>query len=297
TGPSWTSIKAASGTGNYISAVAVANGASDVIWVGHNGGQIYKTTNGTATTPTWTQMGAGTLPPRYVTRVRVDPSNVNTVYATFGGFSTPNVWKTTNGGTTWTAAAGSGLTGLPSVPVRDIAVYPSQPNWLYAATEVGLFTSDDGGTTWTVPQEGPANVSVEEAFFMGTTLIAVTHGRGLFTTTPSTATTPAITWATPADIVYGTALSATQLNATASTAGTFVYTPAAGTVLNAGASQSLSVLFTPTDTVTFTTATATVAINVLKATPTITWSNPATIAFGTLLGATQLNATASTAGT
>ena len=36
----------------------------------------------------------------------------------------------------------------------------------------------------------------------------------------------AITWATPADIVYGTALSATQLNATASVPGTFVYTPA-----------------------------------------------------------------------
>ena len=46
--------------------------------------------------------------------------------------------------------------------------------------------------------------------------------------------TPTITWATPADITYGTALSATQLNATASVPGTFVYTPVAGTVLNAG---------------------------------------------------------------
>ena len=40
-----------------------------------------------------------------------------------------------------------------------------------------------------------------------------------------TKATPAITWATPADIVYGTALSATQLNATTTVAGTFVYTP------------------------------------------------------------------------
>ena len=40
--------------------------------------------------------------------------------------------------------------------------------------------------------------------------------------------TPVITWATPADITYGTALSATQLNATASVPGTFAYTPAAG---------------------------------------------------------------------
>ena len=47
--------------------------------------------------------------------------------------------------------------------------------------------------------------------------------------------TPVITWPTPADIVYGTALSATQLNATTAVPGTFVYTPAAGTVLSVGA--------------------------------------------------------------
>ena len=45
---------------------------------------------------------------------------------------------------------------------------------------------------------------------------------------------PAITWATPAAITYGTALSATQLNASSTVAGTFVYTPAAGAVLTAG---------------------------------------------------------------
>ena len=35
-------------------------------------------------------------------------------------------------------------------------------------------------------------------------------------------------------------------------AGTFVYTPASGTVLNAGAGQTLSVTFTPTDTANYT---------------------------------------------
>src|SRR5205814_539251 len=82
--------------------------------------------------------------------------------------------------------------------------------------------------------------------------------------------TPTITWPTPADLVYGTALSATQLNATANVAGSFVYTPAAGAVLSAGAGQTLSVTFTPTDAANYTTATHTVAINVTKATPTIT---------------------------
>jgi hypothetical protein len=108
--------------------------------------------------------------------------------------------------------------------------------------------------------------------------------------------TPTITWPTPADLVYGTALSATQLNATASVPGTFAYTPAAGTILNAGAAQTLSVTFTPTDVANYATATATVSINVTKATPTITWPTPADLVYGTALSATQLNATASVPG-
>src|SRR4029077_12560853 len=108
---------------------------------------------------------------------------------------------------------------------------------------------------------------------------------------------PALNWSAPANIVYGTALSATQLNATASVPGTFVYTPAAGTVLNAGATQVLSAMFSPTDAVNFTVATASVAITVGKATPTVTWIVPADITYGTALNATQLNATASVSGT
>jgi len=73
-----------------------------------------------------------------------------------------------------------------------------------------------------------------------------------------------VTWATPAAITYGTALSGTQLNATASVAGSFSYSPASGAVLNAG-SQTLSVTFTPTDAVNYAGATGTVALSVNKA--------------------------------
>jgi 2-keto-3-deoxy-6-phosphogluconate aldolase len=74
---------------------------------------------------------------------------------------------------------------------------------------------------------------------------------------------PIITWANPTDIISGTALSAAQLNATADVAGTFVYTPASGTVLSVGAPQNLKVDFTPTDAVNYNTATKTVTINVI----------------------------------
>lgn len=107
--------------------------------------------------------------------------------------------------------------------------------------------------------------------------------------------TPTITWPTPSSIAYGTALSSVQLDATASVAGTFVYTPAAGTVLTAG-SHTLNVTFTPTDSTDYTTATASVTLVVGQATPTIVWPTPAAIAYGTALSGAQLDATASSSG-
>jgi hypothetical protein len=107
--------------------------------------------------------------------------------------------------------------------------------------------------------------------------------------------TPAITWASPAAIAYGTPLGTTQLDATASTAGTFTYTPAAGVSLTAG-SHTLSVSFAPTDATDYATATGSVTIQVNQATPVITWPSPGTMSYGTPLGATQLDATATPTG-
>ena len=111
----------------------------------------------------------------------------------------------------------------------------------------------------------------------------------------ATQATPTITWTRPAAIPYGTPLSATQLNATSTVAGTFAYSPAAGTMLGAGA-QTLTVTFTPTDTADYTTATAVVLFAVNQATPAITWTTPAAIPYGVPLGVAQLNATATVAG-
>lgn len=109
-------------------------------------------------------------------------------------------------------------------------------------------------------------------------------------------TVPTLTWATPAPIVYGTALTAAQLDATASAAGTFTYSPALGTVPTAG-TDTLTVTFTPTNSSAYTTATASVQLVVNQATPTITWATPAAIVSGTALNAAQLDATANVPGT
>jgi hypothetical protein len=102
-----------------------------------------------------------------------------------------------------------------------------------------------------------------------------------------------LSWATPSPITYGTALSAVQLNATDNVAGTFAYTPAAGTILPAG-TNTLSVTFTPTDTVTYGQETTTVSITVNQAATVLTWPTPSPITYGTALSSFQLDATVST---
>ena len=109
-------------------------------------------------------------------------------------------------------------------------------------------------------------------------------------------TTPSITWPAPPAITYGTPLSVTQLNATASVPGTFTYSPAAGTILTVG-TQTLTATFTPTDTTDYTTATATVPLTVNKATPVVSWPAPSPITSGTALSASQLDATSTVLGT
>jgi hypothetical protein len=154
-----------------------------------------------------------------------------------------------------------------------------------AKSSTGAFTASITGLT-----EG--STYYVRAF--ATNSIGTSYGAIVSFTTQST---PSITWNNPSDIVYGTLLSATQLNATASVPGTFTYTPALGTKLNAGSTQSLKVDFTPTNEVLYLGSSKTVTINVTKATPVITWSNPADINNETALSNTQLNASADVSGT
>lgn len=99
---------------------------------------------------------------------------------------------------------------------------------------------------------------------------------------------PGLAWTSPPAITYGTPLGAAQLCATAAVPGTFGYTPPAGTLLSAG-THTLSVTFTPSDG-NFATASTSVILTVTKAVPAINWPQPATLVYGTPLGAAQLNA-------
>jgi VCBS repeat-containing protein len=118
-----------------------------------------------------------------------------------------------------------------------------------------LFTtrtySGVAGTTYGPSATAPTNVG---SYAVTATVQGPNFAGSATRTFTITQAVPTVTWATPANIAYGTALSATQQNATASVAGSFVYTPASGTVLAAGA-RTLEAVFTPTDTLNYTSVT------------------------------------------
>ena len=179
TGPVWSTIKTS--IGNRISALAVAKGNSNLIWVGYDKGQVFNTVNGTDANPTWQRVdhtGSNPLTPtRFCTCITIDPRNHSVVYIAFGGYSRGNIWKTTDGGLKWSNIGNL----LPEAPIRAIAIHPRKSNFVYLGTEVGVFASEDGGGTWSPTNEGPTNCSVDDLFWMNEVLVSVSHGRGMFT--------------------------------------------------------------------------------------------------------------------
>jgi hypothetical protein len=113
--------------------------------------------------------------------VAVDPFDPETAYATYSNFGVPHIFRTTNGGQTWFAIDGIDFEGVPDIPVHWLAVRPCDSLDLFAATELGVFRSTDGGQSWEPFNEGGAHVVVESLDFRNERLlVAYTHGRGAF---------------------------------------------------------------------------------------------------------------------
>jgi photosystem II stability/assembly factor-like uncharacterized protein len=130
---------------------------------------VYRTTDGGKT---WTKVLKGANASTGCSMMSMDSKNPQTLYAgmwdfrrkgwTFrsGGdgpnaFSGSGLFKSTDGGTSWTEVDEKSAKGLPPKPWGRIAVAvaPSKPNVVYASIEAaipkdGLYRSDDGGKTW-----------------------------------------------------------------------------------------------------------------------------------------------------
>lgn len=183
-GPAWAAIKEPTTDGSAINAIALSRTDStltfsNLIWVAHNNGDVFKTTtiNLDELNSQWQRVdenGQTHLPERICTRLTIDPRNFNIVYASFDSYAPQNVWKTSDGGLTWNSVSDT----LPGIPVLSFAIHPDDSRLLYAGTTLGVFASNNGGQDWAAV--GPANCQVNELFWLNNTLIAVTHGRGMF---------------------------------------------------------------------------------------------------------------------
>jgi hypothetical protein len=141
--------------------------------------------------------------------------------------------------------------------VVDDAVYLARTTVAASATQAFDFTNyieANQTVTWVVGSDG---ASTGDVMLLSANVHDVAGGN---------LQTPTITWTNPAAIAYGTPLSATQLNATSSVAGTFAYNPASGVILNVG-TNTLTAVFTPSDLATYNSTTNTVSLVVNPVAP------------------------------
>jgi hypothetical protein len=103
-------------------------------------------------------------------------------FVVFSGFGTGHVFKTTDTGATWINISSD----LPDVPVNAIVLDPAAPTTkIYVGTDLGVMGTSNGGTNWQPFNNGMPNVPVFDLVFNQTTntLVAATHGRGMFKAT------------------------------------------------------------------------------------------------------------------
>ncbi|MDH2416529.1 hypothetical protein [Nocardioides sp. CER19] len=173
--------------GCFISAIGLADGGTGV-YAGTDEGWMQVSRDAvTADSPTWTRVGAKTLPNRPVNQIAVDRSDWRVAYAAYGGFGkatpsrTGHVYATTDGGGTWKDISAN----LPDVPVDTIVLDPSSDSTLYVGTDAGPFVTVDGGTTWERLGDAIPKVAVWSMDYDPShgVLLAGTHGRGAYTLT------------------------------------------------------------------------------------------------------------------
>ena len=160
-------------------AVAPSDGSGNHVLVGMSDGYILR--NGAALSATSTTSWDNVQPRSgYVDGLAYDPTDPNVAYAVYSTFGGTHVWKSIDGGASWTGIDGTGLGALPDIPVHSIVIDPTATSHLYIGTDLGVYVSLDGGATWSVENGAFANVDTEKLRLNASTLFAFTHGRGAF---------------------------------------------------------------------------------------------------------------------
>ncbi|MFH1748038.1 MAG: hypothetical protein ABIG44_13465, partial [Planctomycetota bacterium] len=172
------------------SAIDIAVGDGNIIWVGYEDGQLaFSTDAGSSWNTVDNNDWLDPLPNRFITDIAISPHDPFEVLVSFNSSEPDNVWYTGTSGAFWYDATGTGDTGLPTIHVNTVTWHPTNPSWIYAGTAIGMYASEDGGVSWNrTPaygeHDGPCNTSVDDLIWGSDQLIAVTHGRGMYRCRP-----------------------------------------------------------------------------------------------------------------
>ena len=138
---------------------------------------------------TWTASAihAAPLPGHWIWDIAARPDDVNSVIVVMSGFGIAHVWRgvVSASGTiaTWTNISGTGAGTLPDIPVNALVIDPTPPNdTYYIATDVAVYRTTNGGTSWTQFSQGLPNCAVFDLRLHNASrlLRAATHGRGMW---------------------------------------------------------------------------------------------------------------------
>jgi trimeric autotransporter adhesin len=170
--------------GVQISAVTVSPNTLDLVFFGSTAGRIIKVENASSAAPTATNITGNLAATGNISSIAVQEGNDNHILITLSNFGVNSIHETTNGGTTWTSIEGNFTT---DVPVRCIMFNPQNTDQALIGTDIGVYSTDDlngTATVWGETNSGLARVSVHYLEYRkcDKTIIAFTHGRGVFTT-------------------------------------------------------------------------------------------------------------------
>ncbi|MFN0159309.1 MAG: FlgD immunoglobulin-like domain containing protein [Bacteroidota bacterium] len=161
-----------------ITTIDAATTDSNVVMAGTDDGNVWVTTNGGAN---WLKV-SDSLPNRWVTRVRFDPTNHMIAYVTHSGYRIdsplPYISRTSDLGASWQDISGN----LPEAPINVVLVDPQHTDRLYIGTDVGCYFTTNTGATWQAMGSGFPNVAISDMQLHATTRIAraFTHGRSMW---------------------------------------------------------------------------------------------------------------------
>jgi hypothetical protein len=162
-------------TTNNIDAIAISRSNPNTVYV-TAGGVVLVTFNDGST---WREIDVPGFNDQFG-KLAVDPTNDQVAYIVRNAFTAGtggHVFKTVNGGVTWTDISGN----LPNIPSNSIVLDPRNGT-IFIGTDAGVYASLDGGSTWSRFGNGMANAQVVDMVLNTTTdILAVgTHGRGMW---------------------------------------------------------------------------------------------------------------------